>query len=189
MCWNWNICQGAKKVIFKACHLGKLKLEYTTPNVISTNPKTFWWAELIAQFFCNLDFSKNFTCLSGKLRTKFTGPIAKSTSPWLSDTTFFAHCICTQVSQGVGGGGGVCMTAPRDQSLSFRPWRGEDSQTLWYLGPSFEHVFSHLDLQIKWQLYLRPIHYFHHCHSIHVVVTNLEILIAKHMQLLVSWIE
>ena len=34
--------------------------------------------------------SKNSTCLSNKLRTKITSPIAKSTSPGLSDTTFFA---------------------------------------------------------------------------------------------------
>ena len=32
------------------------------------------------------------TCASGKLKTEFTSPIAKSTSPELSDTTFFAHC-------------------------------------------------------------------------------------------------
>ena len=31
--------QGAKKVIFKACHSGKLKLAYTSSNVISTSPK------------------------------------------------------------------------------------------------------------------------------------------------------
>ena len=31
--------QGARKVIFKACHSGKLKLAYTSPNVISTSPK------------------------------------------------------------------------------------------------------------------------------------------------------
>ena len=35
---------------------------------------------------------KNCTCPSGKLRTKITSPIAKSTSPGLSDTTFFARC-------------------------------------------------------------------------------------------------
>ena len=47
---------------------------------------------LISQFFCILNSSKNFTCLSGKLITEFTSPIAKSTSPGLSDTTFFARC-------------------------------------------------------------------------------------------------
>ena len=33
--------QGAKKVIFTACHSGKLKLAFTSPNVISTRPKIF----------------------------------------------------------------------------------------------------------------------------------------------------
>ena len=38
------------------------------------------------------EFSKNFTCPLGKLRTKVTSPIAKSSSPRLSDSTFFARC-------------------------------------------------------------------------------------------------
>ena len=36
---NQSLNQGAKKVIFKICHSGKLKLEYTSPNVISTSPQ------------------------------------------------------------------------------------------------------------------------------------------------------
>ena len=55
-------------------------------------PKTFWLAELISQFFCYSNSSKDLTCPSGKLKTEFTGPIAKSTSPGLSDSTFFARC-------------------------------------------------------------------------------------------------
>ena len=34
---------------------------------------------------------KNFTCPSGKLRTNISSPIAKSTSPRRSDSTFFAR--------------------------------------------------------------------------------------------------
>ena len=56
-------------------------------------PKTFWLAELISQFFCYSNSSKNITCPSGKLKTEFTSLIAKSTSPGLSDTTFFAHWV------------------------------------------------------------------------------------------------
>ena len=82
--------QGAKKVIFTACHLGKLKLTFTSPNIISTSPKNVLMSRLISQFFCNLNSSKKFTCPSGKLITEFTSSIAKSTSPGLSDTTFFA---------------------------------------------------------------------------------------------------
>jgi len=33
--------QGAKKIIFTACHSGKMKLAFTSPDVISTSPKSF----------------------------------------------------------------------------------------------------------------------------------------------------
>ena len=62
----------------------------------------------ISQFFCNMNSSKNFTCPSGKLRTEFTSPTAKSTSPRLSDTTFFARCSHTargQEEESLLGGG------------------------------------------------------------------------------------
>ena len=83
--------QRATKVIFTACHSGKLKLTFTRPNIISTSPKNISMSRLISQFFCNLNSSKEFTCPSGKLITEFTSSIAKSTSPELSDTTFFAR--------------------------------------------------------------------------------------------------
>ena len=85
---------GTKKIIFTACHSGKLKLAFTSPDVISTNPKnflTFCLAELISQFFCYSNSSKTITCLSGKLKTEFTHPIAKSTRHGLSDTIFVAR--------------------------------------------------------------------------------------------------
>ena len=86
----WEM-QGAKKTIFTACHSGKLKLAFTSPDVIQLAPKTFWLAELISQFFCYSNSSKNISYPLGKLKTEFTCPIAKSTSPGLSDTTFFAR--------------------------------------------------------------------------------------------------
>ena len=33
--------QGVKKIIFTACHPGKLKLAFASPDVISTSPKSF----------------------------------------------------------------------------------------------------------------------------------------------------
>ena len=64
-----GLSQGAKKIIFTACHSGKLKLAFTSPDVISTSPQNFFWlAELISQFFCYSNSSKN-----------------------LSDSTFFAR--------------------------------------------------------------------------------------------------
>ena len=73
--------QGAKKVIFTACHLGKLKITFTSPNIISTSPKNILMSRWISQFFCNFNSSRNFTCPLGKLITEFTSPMAKSTSP------------------------------------------------------------------------------------------------------------
>ena len=84
--------QGAKKVNFTACHSGKLKLTFTSPNIISTSPKNVLMSRLISQFLCDLDSSKNFTCPSGKLITEFSSLIAKPTSPRLLETTFFARC-------------------------------------------------------------------------------------------------
>ena len=46
---------------------------------IDNNPSVIWISP------------KNSTCPSGKLRTKNTSPMAKSTSPGLLDTTFFAR--------------------------------------------------------------------------------------------------
>ena len=56
-------------------------------------PKAFRRAELISHFFCYSNSSKNITCPSDKLKTDFTSPTAKSTSPGLSDTTFFARWL------------------------------------------------------------------------------------------------
>ena len=59
---------------------------HTRPQVISTSridysPSVIWI------------FPKHSTCPLGKLRTKITNPIAKSTSPGLSDMTFFARWV------------------------------------------------------------------------------------------------
>ena len=83
--------QGAKKAIFTAYHSGTLKLTFTSPNIISASAKNVLMSRLISQFFFNLNSPKNLTCLLGKLITEFSSPIAKSTSPGLSDTTFFAR--------------------------------------------------------------------------------------------------
>ena len=68
--------QGAKKDSFMACHLGKLLL-------VCTSPKMF--------FTSSIDYSSSAIWISQK-RTEFISPIAKTTSPGLSDTTFFARC-------------------------------------------------------------------------------------------------
>ena len=41
------LLQGAKKIIFTACHSGKLKLAFTSPDFISTSPKSFLTSRII----------------------------------------------------------------------------------------------------------------------------------------------
>ena len=97
---NWRWSQSDIKTLikhyfllfFRACHSGKLKVAFTSPDFTSTSPKSFLISRLlISKFFCYSNSSKNSTCPSSKLKTDFTSPVAKSTSPRLSDTTFFAR--------------------------------------------------------------------------------------------------
>ena len=89
--------QGPKKVSFTACHSGKLYLACTSPLLTSTSPKTFFdWQDWL-QSVCNLNFPKTFTGPSGKLRTEFTSPKPKSTSPGLSYMTFFVRWMIRQI--------------------------------------------------------------------------------------------
>jgi len=81
-----------KESHFYSLPFGKADANITSPTIFSTSPKNVLMSRLISQFFCNLNSSKNFTCSSGKLITEFTSSIAKSTSPRLSDSTFFACC-------------------------------------------------------------------------------------------------
>ena len=66
--------QGAKKIIFTACHSGKLKLAYTSPDVISTSPKNVLTSRTDFTVLLLIEFLKFITCPSGKLKTEFTSP-------------------------------------------------------------------------------------------------------------------
>ena len=47
-----------------------------------------------------MNYSKSFTCQSGKLRTEFTSPIAKSTCLGLLDATFLGVFLTKEVPRG-----------------------------------------------------------------------------------------
>ena len=93
--------------MFTACHSGKLKLAFTSPDVISTSPKNFLTSRIDFTVLLLFKFLKNHhSRQSCKLKTEFTSQIAKSTSLRLSDTTFFAHCLINKVQKFrvIGGG-------------------------------------------------------------------------------------
>ena len=64
--WSWITVTGCKESQFYSLHL-------LAQNSFQLTPETFWWAGLITQSLCHLNYSKNFTCLLGKLRTDITG--------------------------------------------------------------------------------------------------------------------
>lgn len=79
LCTKFNsipIISGCKEVSFTASHSASRSQHYSSRKVIPTSPQK----DFGVQFFCNLNSSKNFTCPSGKLRTEFDSPIAKSTT-------------------------------------------------------------------------------------------------------------
>ena len=100
----WIVLQGAKKIIFTVCHSGKLKLAFTSPDVISTRPRSFLMSRIDFNSSSVIEIAqKNITCPSGKLTTEFTSLIAKSTSLGVSDTTFFARwCYPTFEQPAIG---------------------------------------------------------------------------------------
>ena len=50
--------QGAKRIIFSACHLGKLMLAFTSPNMISTGPKRFLMSRIDFTVLLQFEFHK-----------------------------------------------------------------------------------------------------------------------------------
>ena len=56
-----SLTQGTNEVIFTACHSGKLKLTFTSPNINSNSPQNVLMSILISQFFGNLNSSNKFT--------------------------------------------------------------------------------------------------------------------------------
>ena len=62
--------QGAKKIIFTACHLGKLKLAITSPDVISTSPKIFLMSRIDFTVFLVFDFLKKHHLPVGQVKNR-----------------------------------------------------------------------------------------------------------------------
>ena len=82
---------GCKENHFYSLPSGQAELAFTSPVVISASPKSFLTSRIHFTILLLFEFLKKITCASGKLKTEFTSRKAKSTSPGLSDTTFFAR--------------------------------------------------------------------------------------------------
>ena len=88
-----------RKSFFAACHSGKLKLAFTSPDVISTSLKTIQLAEFHSSSVIRIFPQKTSLAHQEKLKTKFTSPMAKSIIHGLLDTTFFARCLWSSIAK------------------------------------------------------------------------------------------
>ena len=69
----------------------------TNPKLILTSLKFFWMSRIDnCSSAIKIPQKPSNHLPSGKWRTEFPSLIAKSTSPGLSDTIFFAHCYFTE---------------------------------------------------------------------------------------------
>ena len=83
--------QGAKKIIFTACHLGKLKLAFTSPDVISTSPKSFLMSRIYFTVLLLFEFLKKHHLPVGQVKNRIHQPDSKIHQPWA-----IGHCfLCT----------------------------------------------------------------------------------------------
>ena len=83
--------QGAKKIIFTACHPGKLKLAFTSPDVISTSPKSFLTSRIYFTVLLLLEFLKKHHLPVGQVKNRIHQPDSKIHQPWA-----IGHCfLCT----------------------------------------------------------------------------------------------
>ena len=62
--------QGAKKIIFTACHSGKLKLAFTSPDVISTSPQNFLTGRIDFTVLLLFEFLKKHHLPIGQVKNR-----------------------------------------------------------------------------------------------------------------------
>ena len=67
---NYFSMQGAKKNIFTACHLGKLKPAFTSPDVISASPKYFLTSRIVFTVLLLFKFLKKHHLPVGQVKNK-----------------------------------------------------------------------------------------------------------------------
>ena len=62
--------QGAKKITFTAFHSGKLKLAFTSPDVISTSPKNFLTSRIDFTVLLLFEFLKKHHLPVGQVKNR-----------------------------------------------------------------------------------------------------------------------
>ena len=69
--------QGAKKIIFTACYSGKLKLAFTSPDVISTSPKNILTSRIDFTVLLLIELLKKHHLPVGQVKNRIHQPNSK----------------------------------------------------------------------------------------------------------------
>ena len=73
--------QGAKKITFTACHSGKLKLAFTSPDVILTSPKNVLASRIDFTVLLLFEFLKKHHLPIGQVKNRIHKPDSKIHQP------------------------------------------------------------------------------------------------------------
>ena len=65
-----HFMQGTKKLIFTTCHSGKLKLAFTSPDFISTSPKSFLMSRIGFTVLLLFEFLKKHHLPVGQVKNR-----------------------------------------------------------------------------------------------------------------------
>ena len=83
--------QGTKKITLTACHPGMLNLAFTSPDVISTSPKSFFMSRIYFTVLLLFEFLKKHHLPVGQVKNRIHQPDSKIHQPWA-----IGHCfLCT----------------------------------------------------------------------------------------------
>ena len=91
---EWDARIRMQRMLVLWLPFGQVVASMYSPKSLLSSPKKFLMSGIDCSSSVIWISPKKFTCPSGKLRTDFTSPIAKSTSPRPSDTTFFVRYMC-----------------------------------------------------------------------------------------------
>ena len=81
-----------RKLFLWQCHSCKLKLAFTSPDIISTSPKSFSSSRIDFTLLLLFKFLKEHHLPGGQVKSRFNQPDRKIHQPWaIGQSTFFAR--------------------------------------------------------------------------------------------------
>ena len=135
---NFRKCtpQGAKKIIFTACNQDKLKLAFTSPNIILTSPKSFLTSRIDFTVLLLFEFLKKHHLPVGQVKNRIHQPHSKIHQP----RVIGPHFLCT-----------LLLYSPPLLKTNFSSFQSDLSKNSQLTGP-FNHYFTFFPFLLTFHL-------------------------------------